>query len=737
MDDQVGQVFGNYRAEELLGTGGMGRVYRARHQHLGWLAALKVMHPQLSADPAFRARFHREALTTARLKHPHIITLLDFGEQDDALYLVMELVNGGSLRTLLRNRTSAGSDWSLALGLDLVRQAALGLDYAHAQGAIHRDIKPDNLLLAIEQDDSGRSRYTVKITDYGLAHLAEGSALTASGAMVGTPAYMSPEQCQGHELDPRTDIYSLGVVLYEVATGRTPFTTRTISDAVYHHVFVPPPPPRSVLVSVPPALDTIIMRCLAKQPAERFATAGELAAALAALLELPATDALTQHAPDAAAPETSAATIASPLPVPSSTPPLAAEPPAPSAVSAVGAVTRRSSRWLLVAALVAVLALALVAGVLAMMNGRDSGGGGGGDQVAASEATPTNTPAPPPAFARDAEQLVTVVSRPDFAVLLGAPWDAPQPAVIRFQEFERGVLLVLDNVSGDGGILAAVTTGDGRGYFHRFASDEVADLPEVVATATPTDDGQQPEAPFDRLLANEPDLEVALGVPVQGSGGRAVFQQFEHGLAVWLYQTARVWLFYGDSPTAGDGEWEVVWLPLEPHPLDTAYGAQQIAQVAQSDALRDVLGAPLSEPEAVVFPAQEFERGLLVETSFLAGEEPDLEYAVLALEQFGSQANGSYRLFYLGDYSWVSPPDETPPGDRFPAAYPFSLVWGNEPELRAALRWAVAGEAHAAGMVQRFEHGTALWVEETYRVWIIYDADSSGRGAFWEAYPVS
>jgi serine/threonine protein kinase len=734
MDDHVGLVFGNYRVEDLLGSGGMGRVYRGVHQHLDWVAAVKVMHAHLSVDPAFRARFHREALTTARLKHPNIIALLDFGEQDGALYLIMELVNDGSLRTLLRERDTPARGWSLDLGLDLVRQAALGLDFAHAQGALHRDIKPDNLLLSTEPDAAGTSRTLTKITDFGLAHLLDGSALTASGAMVGTPAYMSPEQCQGHTLDARTDIYSLGVVLYEVATRRLPFTTRTISDAVYHHVFVPPPPPETASEALPPGLDAIIMRCLAKQPAQRFTTAGELAAALDAIRATPAIPEIT----NASSPETTIAStpplVLTPTPAPQGEP----APPTVAAHTASATAPRRPSLALLALGALTLLLVAVTVAVVMLLSGRGSDGDNPqAGMPATAEAGASDTPTLPAAFARDAEHIIAVVQQPDFAPLLGAPWDAPQSAVIRFQEFERGIMLVMDNVPDDGGVLAAITAGDGRGYYQRFAPDEVENAPEVQATATPTDDGQQPDAPFDRLLAATPELQAALGVPVQGSGGRAVFQQFEHGLALSLSQTERVWLFYADSPTASDGEWEVVWLPLAPHPIDLAYGTQQIEQVVQNDTVREALGQALGEARAVSFPAQEFERGLIVETSFLADVLSELDAAALVLTQFGSQTNGSYQLVTLDDYDWAPPPDESPPAERFPAIYPFSLVWGNEPEVRSALRWALGGDAHAAGVVQHFERGVALWIEETYRVWIIYESDGDVSGSYWEAYPVS
>lgn len=283
MAQLVGQTLGNYRIEERLGTGGMGEVYRAVHLRLKRTVAIKVMHAALASDDTFQARFLREAQSAAALSHPNIVEVYDFGEQDGSSYLVMELVPDGSLRTLLRQRAS-GRGWSLELGLDLVCQVAEGLAYAHARGMVHRDIKPDNLLLERLSDPGGpldTERYRVKISDFGLARMAEaGGDLTTTGVVMGTPAYMSPEQCQGEALDGRSDLYSLGVVLYEVATGSPPFRVRSLSEAVFKHISAVPPNPRDARPDLPLALDAVILRCLAKRPEDRYATGGELVQAL-------------------------------------------------------------------------------------------------------------------------------------------------------------------------------------------------------------------------------------------------------------------------------------------------------------------------------------------------------------------------------------------------------------------------------------------------------------------------
>src|SRR6476646_5096507 len=188
-----GQTIGNYRIETLLGSGGMGQVYRATHIHLGREAAIKVLHEQYAADPTFQARFQQEARAAAGLSHPNIVEIYDFGQQDGRYFLIMELLTDGSLRSLLQ-QAGANQPLQLPLAVNLLRQAAEGLAYAHGRNMVHRDIKPDNLMLKAAE---GSGALTVKITDFGLARLSEGGVATATGVTMGTPAYMSPEQCQG------------------------------------------------------------------------------------------------------------------------------------------------------------------------------------------------------------------------------------------------------------------------------------------------------------------------------------------------------------------------------------------------------------------------------------------------------------------------------------------------------------------------------------------------------------
>ncbi len=278
-DDFIGQTLGQYRIESLLGSGGMGQVYRGVHKLLDRPAAIKVMLAYLAANPDFRIRFLQEAKTAAALRHPNVVEIYEFGEQNGNLYLVMELMQDGSLRTILGR--NAGQPLPLALGLDLIRQAANGLAAANALHMVHRDIKPDNLLLSqLSDPQQGGGQYLLKVSDFGLARLVQGGMLTTTGMPMGTLAYMSPEQCQGKKLDGRSDLYSLGIVLYEVVTGYQPFQINDFSEALDKHMNVPPPSPRKERPDLPPFVGEIILRCLTKKPEERYATATELASEL-------------------------------------------------------------------------------------------------------------------------------------------------------------------------------------------------------------------------------------------------------------------------------------------------------------------------------------------------------------------------------------------------------------------------------------------------------------------------
>ncbi len=264
---------GKYRIDGLIGAGGMGSVYRATRLMIGDQVALKLMRSELLADQHAVERFRREAQAAARLKHPNAVAIYDFGVSAQGfIYIVMELVDGQSLRQVIRQQGVL----TAAAAAEILRQSCAALDEAHRQNIVHRDIKPDNMI--VHATNTG---LTVKVLDFGIAKLRDLSPtatnLTQTGGVVGTPHYMSPEQCVGEEIDHRSDIYSLGVVLYESLTGTLPFNSPNPGAIVVQHVTQPPPPPRAINLSITPSVEAVILHAMQKRREERPQTAGMLA----------------------------------------------------------------------------------------------------------------------------------------------------------------------------------------------------------------------------------------------------------------------------------------------------------------------------------------------------------------------------------------------------------------------------------------------------------------------------
>ena len=276
-------INGRYRLESLLGDGGMGTVYRAYDVNLDRQVALKLMHAHFARQEEFRARLIQEARTAAQLDHPSVVQIYDFGDSPEGLFIAMEFVNGGSLRDHLRRLQRMRKFLPLGQSLQIGAQIAEALDYAYRRGIVHRDIKPGNIMLKRlnRPDEPDEQPFRALLTDFGLVKLQEGSQLTQSGTTLGTPTYMSPEQCKGDPLDGRADLYALGVVLYELFTNRLPFEFKTLSDAIaVHSRNEMPTPAREIRSDIPAIIDTILVRVLAKQPDDRYADGAEMADAL-------------------------------------------------------------------------------------------------------------------------------------------------------------------------------------------------------------------------------------------------------------------------------------------------------------------------------------------------------------------------------------------------------------------------------------------------------------------------
>jgi len=345
MADLIGQRLGQYEIISLLGKGGMAKVYRARQVNVRRDVAIKVIESRLVETPEFVRRFEREAQTIANLNHPFILKLFDFGQHDDLLYLVMELQQGGSLNARIREQGPLSGEQT-ARYLDQISEA---LDYAHERGIIHRDLKPQNVLL----DERGNAI----LTDFGIARIVDANttALTGTGIAMGTPGYMAPEQWYGKDVDSRTDEYALAIMTYEMLTGKTPFVGDTPANVMYMHLNVSPPSLRTSRPDLPPAVDVVLNKALAKDPDQRFQTAADFAKAFRTALS-------------GSVPAGMDATFKQPVPPPSGSVPVWLE---SAAKQPAQPTTARRSRAPLMAGglLLIVVAIAIIGALAARNNG--------------------------------------------------------------------------------------------------------------------------------------------------------------------------------------------------------------------------------------------------------------------------------------------------------------------------------------------------------------------------------
>src|SRR5438132_3947131 len=276
-DPLIGRQLGAYLIQTRLGEGGMARVYKAYHARIRRDVAIKVILAQIAGQAGFQARFEQEAQVIAQLQHPNIVTVYDFGESGNITYLVMQYVGGGTLRDQLRDGRPLEIHWAARYALQMAR----ALHHAHIHGIVHRDVKPQNMLV------SATDRNQLLLSDFGIAKLYdnrnEGTmlgitggelrndpSLTSADQIVGTADYMSPEQINGKPVDARTDVYALGIVLYQMLAGEVPFHSTTIQRLLFQHVYIPTKPIREVNHYVPELLEQITAKAIAKAPVDRF-----------------------------------------------------------------------------------------------------------------------------------------------------------------------------------------------------------------------------------------------------------------------------------------------------------------------------------------------------------------------------------------------------------------------------------------------------------------------------------
>jgi serine/threonine-protein kinase len=642
----IDQRLGRYAIKALLGRGGMAAVYRALDTVLQREVALKLLYPQYSDDAALVERFKREAVTAASLEHSHIVPIYDVGEQDDMVYFAMKLLHGRTLQDLLAERGALTRSDLIAM----LTPVAAALDYAHRRGVVHRDVKPGNIFL--DRGDAGEPR--VMLTDFGIAKVVDSAntGLTTTGALIGTPDYMAPEQIAARPIDGRVDVYALGMVAFRALTGRRAFEGST-QDVLLGHLYQPVPLPSSINPQLDRSLDATILRAVARDPSARFATAGAFVQALSALPgNVPA--AYVAEAPTVQAPvPTSRALVSTAIAAAPSSASRAHQAARPAAVTLLEPnappphIAQRELRaprraaglgWVFAA----VLALALLAMSVYSIAGRDpanSGNDGSTPPLVVADTptaslteTPGTEPEPvPSASAKTIGVVVSTTAAPSAttAASITVPPTAPPatvpPTAIPPTHTRQPTATATDEPT---------------------ATVEPTNTPEPTltstATITPEPCPDNVVRGFGMVYYNNPQVAERLGCPTGSEiAGDAVEQYFEGGAMYWWRSSDTFYVFYGRD--AGSytiyTRADVDVLPEPPPPSEPNDPVRGFGRIYYGvPGAQEALGAPITGEQVLSASQggalQFFERGRMIFTPLYRGEQRKSIFVLYADRSF-------------------------------------------------------------------------------------------------------
>ncbi len=633
MSELIGKTIGQYQIVEQIGVGGMATIFKAFQPSMERYVAVKILPSQFADDPNFVKRFAHEAKSIAALEHPHILPVHDFGTEGKLNYMVMRYVKGGTLSDLM------GKPISPERLVQVVGNVARALDYAHSQGVVHRDIKPSNILI----DKHGE----VLLTDFGIAKIVESSQstqLTAAGSILGTPAYMAPEQAQGQEVDGRTDIYSLGVVLYELLTGRPPYEAETPYAIVLKHVNDPVPPPRSVNPDIPESFERVVLKAMAKERDQRFETATQMEQALQEALKMIGS---TQVAPGVLASESK--TFPG-TPSPATTPP----------------AKKSLMTPLIIGGIVVALVLCLVGGGIVAILAFVSAGDDDGDVVAV---TPTSVSEPDTSLETSPE-----VDEP-LATATPQPTPTPEEEIeadvsSESDELESGILFEDEFNSDENGWY----TGQDEDEFGNYEAEIVEGTYRTYLTSDSDDGNFGWVEPFELELD---DFALSMDVNAVDNDG-----DFGYGIAFRSTPEGDAYMFEIDNDgflillAHADDDWEVL-IDYTEAPVINPGGPNQLGVVANGPWLNFFINdeevAELNDDSleygsiGLVFDVFEEDGELMVDIDNLIIheiEEPeegfedeldeideDVEDAFLFTDFFDSDANGWVTGEFEDDYA--------------------------------------------------------------------------------------